>query len=123
MLKEAISIFENIFLPLIQELIPLVFLSLYIKGDIFTWLPFSEYLLKGDKEKPLLVCTFPWTVCLLHKKYRASYELLLGYVAHVLSLLFSCYLPFCQSHYQFDWFQEGESFNPEVRYFKIKAEL
>lgn len=31
MLKEAISVSENIFLPLIQELIQLGFLSLYIK--------------------------------------------------------------------------------------------
>lgn len=88
MLKEAISVSVNIFLPLFQELIQLVFLSLYIKGDIFTWLSFSEYLLKGNKEKPLFVCSFPWTMCLLHKKYKASYELLLGCVAHVLSLLF-----------------------------------
>lgn len=36
MLKEAISVSVNIFLPLFQELIQLVFLSLYIKGDIFT---------------------------------------------------------------------------------------
>lgn len=35
MLKEAISVAADFFLPLIQKIIQLAFLSLYIKSDIF----------------------------------------------------------------------------------------
>lgn len=82
MLKEAISVSENIFLPLIHKLIQLDFLSLYIKGDIFTWLPFSECLLKRNRESLFLCAVFP-ELCIHYIKHA---EQVMNYFLDVLHM-------------------------------------
>lgn len=89
MLREAISLSEHFFMPPIQELIQLIFLSLYIKGDIFTWLPFSEYLLKSNRESLLLCVLFP-EVCICYIK---NTEQVMNYFLDMLHMFCPYFFP------------------------------
>lgn len=89
MLRETISVSEHFFMPPIQELIQLIFLSLYIKGDIFTWLPFSEYLLKSNRESLLLCVLFP-EVCICYIK---NTEQVMNYFLDMLHMFCPYFFP------------------------------